>query len=435
MNKKLAIVELFRHREPALLVSGQTVSQFGDGVALVALTLLVLDTTHSASKLAWFAAARMTPLVVLLLVGGVVVDRFSRRTLLLISDTMRALLTGVLVVLIGTGLLRFWELMAFGVLFGTFDAVFMPAITALTPEIVPEDLLPAMNAVRPLSRNLMGNMIGPAVGGVIAATSTTWAIGVDCLTFVASSACLFAMKSTPAPARNEGSTMLTEIREGVRYVRKTRWLWTTLAAATLSNAFIFVPSGVLLPFFLRTTLHTSKVLVGYAFAVFGLSGAIAALIASNLKMPKRRIRVMWTYWLIGTLSALIIGVATNYWEILIFPIISSPMMLWGNVIWESVMQTDVPRELLGRVSSVDWFVSLGLAPLGLVAAGVLASHWGIRTYFVVMSLVSALPGIFILLSRRINEIDRSRLSATPASAPAPMTDLPDANPSSPTMGR
>lgn len=123
MKKKLALVQLAHHREPALLVAGQTVSQFGDGVAMVALTLLVLDTTHSAAKLAWFAAARMTPLVIFLLVGGVIVDRFSRRILLLISDTMRAVLTAGLVVMIGTGLLRFWELLVFAVVFGTFDVL------------------------------------------------------------------------------------------------------------------------------------------------------------------------------------------------------------------------------------------------------------------------------------------------------------------------
>src|ERR1039458_1984065 len=107
-----------------LLVTGQTISQFGDGVALVALTLLVLDTTHSASKLAWFVAARMTPLVIFLLVGGAIVDRFSRLILLLISDCVRAALTAVLVVLIASGQLKFDELLVFAVLFGTFDAVF-----------------------------------------------------------------------------------------------------------------------------------------------------------------------------------------------------------------------------------------------------------------------------------------------------------------------
>jgi len=64
MRKKLAIIELAKHREPGLLISGQAISNFGDGVAIVALTLLVLDTTHSVTALGWFAAARMTPQVV-----------------------------------------------------------------------------------------------------------------------------------------------------------------------------------------------------------------------------------------------------------------------------------------------------------------------------------------------------------------------------------
>lgn len=411
MQKKLAILQLVKHREPTLLITGQTISQFGDGVALVALTLLVLDTTHhSVSKLAWFAAARMIPLVVFLLVGGAIVDRFSRRLLLLISDTMRAVLTAVLVVFIGFGILRFWELLVFGVLFGTFDAVFTPAISAITPEIVPEDLLPAMNAVRPLSNNLMGNMIGPAVGGVLAAWSTTAAIGVDCATFVVSASALLMMKATPKPNRNEGASMLDDIREGIRYVARTRWLWTTLVAVASVNAFVFVPMSVLIPYFLLHDLHTSKLVVGYAFAMFGLAGTVGALVASNLKMPQRRVRVMWTYWSVGTFAALIIGVATNWWEVFLFPIIASPMMLLGNVIWESMMQSEVPRELLGRASSVDWFVSLGISPIGLVVAGALSSYIGVRAYFVTMALVTSIPGLYILVSRRINAIDSQRLS-------------------------
>jgi len=388
---------------------GQTVSNFGDGVALVALTILVLDTTHSASKLAWFAAARMLPMVVLLLVGGAVVDRFSRRLLLLISDVTRALLTGVLVAFLGLGILRFWELMVFAFFFGTFDALFMPAISALTPEIVPEELLPAMNAVRPLANNLMGNMIGPAVGGLIAVASTTWAMGIDCATFVVSSISLFAMKPTSAPARDGASSMFADIREGVRYVRSTRWLWTTLVSVASVNAFVFVPMSVLIPFFLLHDLHAGKAMVGYSFAIFGLSGALGALIAANLKVPRRRIRVMWTYWTIGTAAALIIGFATNVWEIFVVGLVTSPMMLLGNVIWESMMQTEVPRELLGRASSVDWFVSLGLAPIGLVVAGQIANVVGVRTYFVAMSLVSIVPGIWILVSPRINAFDVGRV--------------------------
>jgi DHA3 family tetracycline resistance protein-like MFS transporter len=431
MKKKLALVELARHREPRLLVFGQAVSSFGDGVSVVALTLLILTTTHSASELSWFVAARMIPLVVFLLLGGAIVDRFSRRTLLLISDTARALLTGILVVMLGTGVLRFWELLIFGVLFGAFDAVFMPAISALTPEIVSEDLLPAMNAVRPLANNLMGQMIGPAVGGAIAAVSTTWAIGIDCATFAISSASLFAMKPTPAPVRTLGTSMLSEIRAGVRYMRSIRWFLSGLSVVSLMNALVFVPMGVLIPYFLLHDLHTSKILVGYTFAVMGLSGAVGALVAANLKTPKRRVRVAFTYWMIASLSALVFAFATDWWEVLIFPLVASPMMLLGNVIWESMMQTEIPKEMLGRATSVDWFLSLGLSPVGLVVAGLVANEWGVRTYFIVFSIACTVPGLWVVISRRINEVDAGRVSATRtverSSTTSPLGEIPSSH--------
>jgi MFS family permease len=410
MRKKLAIIELAKHREPGLLISGQAVSNFGDGVAIVALTLLVLDTTHSVTALGWFAAARMTPQVVFLLIGGAIVDRFSRRLLLILSDVVRAVLTGAIVILIMTHSLHYWELIFFAVLFGSFDALFYPCIAAFTPEIVPEDLLPAMNAVRPLANNLMGSTIGPAVGGLLAAFSTSLAIGVDCATFVVSATALAFMKSTPKPSRKEGATMIGDIKEGLHYVVHTRWLWTTSVSVTLVNAFVLTPMFVLIPYFLRHNLHLAKDYVGFAVAAAGVTGALGALIVANLPMPKRRIRMMWIYWSIGSLAALVMGVATNFWEVIIFPVVVSPMIIFGNVIFESMMQSEVPRELLGRASSVDWFVSLGVAPLGLVIASQVANVIGVRAYFVVFSIICVIPGIWIIVSKRINAIDADRVN-------------------------
>jgi DHA3 family tetracycline resistance protein-like MFS transporter len=409
MKKKLAIIELAKHREPGLLISGQAVSNFGDGVAVVALTLLVLDTTHSVTALGWFAAARMTPQVIFLLVGGAIVDRFSRRLLLILSDVVRAALTGATVILLLTHSLHYWELIVFAVFFGSFDALFYPCIAAFTPEIVPEDLLPAMNAVRPLANNLMGSTVGPAVGGLLAAFSTSLSIGVDCATFVVSATALALMKSTPKPARKEGATMIGDIKEGLHYVVRTRWLWTTSVSVTLVNAFVLTPMFVLIPYFLRHNLHLAKDYVGFAVAAAGVSGALGALVIGNLPMPKRRIRVMWLYWSIGSMAALVMGVATNFWEVIIFPIIVSPTIIFGNVIFESMMQTEVPRELLGRASSVDWFVSLGVAPLGLVIASQVANAIGVRAYFVVFSIICVIPGIWIMISKRINAIDDDRV--------------------------
>jgi MFS family permease len=409
MKKRLAIAQLMRHREPTLLVSGQAVSAFGDGVALVALTLLVLEITHNnASMLSWFVAARMIPFVAMLLVGGAVVDRFSRRTLMLLSDSARALLTGLLAALMASGSLRYWELIVFGVLFGLFDSLFTPAMGALVPEIVPEDLLGAMNSLRPLTGNLVGNMLGPAVGGLLAGYSTTLAILVDCASFVVSAVALAAMKPTPRPVRTSAASLFGDIGEGLRFVRSRTWIWTTLAAVTIGNAFVYVPTSVLIPYLLRHNLHVSKVYVGYAFAISGVAGALGALVSSNLKIPRRRVRRMWTYWSIGTLSALIFTVATNVYEVFVVALVMTPMMILGNVIWETMMQSEVPTELLGRVNSVDWFVSLGISPIGIVVAGSLAASIGVRAYYLIFSLVATVPGLVILASRRANAVDAGR---------------------------
>lgn len=397
-------------------MAGQTVSNFGDGVAQVALILLVLDTTHSVAKLAWFAAARMIPLVVFLLVGGAIVDRVSRRVLLLVSDVVRALLTAALVVLILAGGLRFWELLVFAVVFGAFDAVFFPAISALTPEIVPEELLPAMNALRPLADNLAGSTLGPAVGGVLAAASTSLAIGVDCATFVVSAAALLAMRPTPRPERLRESSMAKDIKEGIAYVRRTLWFWTSSFSAGALNAFVFTPMFVLIPFFLRHDLHLGKADVGFALAASGISGALAALVAANLPTPRRRVRLMWLYWCVAGLSALVMGVATNFWLVIVFPVVASPMIILGNVIFASMMQSEVPREILGRASSVDWFVSLGAAPLGLVIAGEMADYLGVRAYFVIFGVICSLPGLAIIASRKVNAIDEARVARSNAAS-------------------
>ena len=408
MKRRVALLEVFRHRESRLLLSGQAVSNFGDGIANVALILVVLDTSHGASRLTLFAAARMIPMIAFLLVGGAIVDRVSRRLLLLVSDLSRAVLTGALVLALATHTLRYDELLAFAFLFGCFDAVFTPALTAITPEIVTEDLLGAMNAVRPLSNNFVGNMLGPAVGGLLAAWSSSWALGVDALTFVVSAGTLLLMRSTRAPHHDERSSVFQDIRAGLRYVRHTPWIWATLVGVSLPNALIFTPMGVLLSFYVLHGLHSSKETVGYLFATFGLAGALGAIYAGSVTTPRRRIRVMWSLWTAGSLAATFLGVAHHVWEVFLVPVAVSPTMYIGNVIWESMLQSEVPRELLGRVSSVDWFVSLGLSPVGLLVAGVVSDHVGIPAYFVISGLACSLPGLAILASRRVNAVDQGR---------------------------
>ncbi|MEI6709653.1 MAG: MFS transporter [Actinomycetota bacterium] len=408
MKRSWPLLRVLKNREARLLLSGQAISSFGNGVSTIALTFLVLDLKHSVGALGLFAAFRMIPLVIFILFGGIVVDRYSRRTLLLLSDGIRAIVTAAMAILLVTHHLNFTLLLLGAFIFGFFDALFMPAMTAFIPELVDAEHLQAMNGVRPLASQVFGGMVGPAMGGLLSAHSIPLAIGIDSATFVVSAGALALMRSTPAPSRLEKKSVLGDLKEGATYVRRTTWMWATLSAASLSNGLVFSTFGVLMTSLMRQDMRLPRATIGFIFGGYGLISAVAALLSASMKAPRKRIRVMVSSWLIASFGILIVAYAHSYWLLLLSVALTAPTLMYGNVIWESLMQSEVPRDLLGRASSVDWFVSLGLTPLGLVTAGTLASHFGTRNYLLWSPVICSIPTVLLLFSRKVNSVDASR---------------------------
>lgn len=419
MAERFKIFRVLAQRDPFLLHVGQSISVVGDGIANVAFALLVLSLTHSPVDLGWFAAARMTPTVLLLLVGGVIVDRFPRRAIILFSDIMRCLLTtGTLALLISHHLL-FVDLLVFAFFFGTFDALFMPAVSALIPQIVTAEYLPAMNANRELSNNLFGYGLGPAIGGVVAAYSLTWAVGLDAASFAISTVMMSFLRRQPQPEVERGERFLTQVREGLRFARRTRWFWTSLVVVSVINALLFSPSVIYDTFLLRHTFHSSARILGLTLGAGGVSGGLTALFIGNLPVPRRRVRGMWTAWSLASASTLLVAFAGNYWWVIISNILCVPLLVTGNVIWMTLMQSEVPEELMGRVASIDMFASLGLAPIGYAIAGGAIAAFGVRTYLVATFIIGILPSLYILQSRKINAFDHQAANVT---GPTPLVN-------------
>ena len=172
--------------------------------------------------------------------------------------------------------------------------------------------------------------------------------------------------------------MVAEIRTGITYCRRTPWILWTLLVAGLANAAVFTPIAILMPLLFKRTLHAPSWMVGVGFAAFGLGGLVGALLVGILPRPRRRVRVMWLVWSAASFVAVLYGVAPSAWTACVVIFATGPLLTAGNIIWESLLQAEVPRELLGRVSSVDWMVSLGLSPIGVAVAGVVAGTVGIR---------------------------------------------------------
>jgi hypothetical protein len=407
MASLTSVREALSNRQFALLWAGQTVSQFGDGIISVALPLLVLAITKNATDLGLVVAARLVPTVVFLLLGGAITDRVSRRLAMLTSDVSRAAITASLGILALSGSLNFTGLLVGSVLFGIFDALFYPASTALLPELIAPEQLTSGNSLSRFSGTLAGGLIGPITGGVIASTiGTSWSLIIDAGTFMISASCLLTMRATPRP-ETSGNSMVTEVKEGLSYCRRTPWIFWTIGVAGLANALVFSPSAVLLPLLFKRTLHSPNWMVGVGFAAVGLGGLVGALVMIVLPRPKRRIRTMWLVWAGAPLLAVLFGLASSAWLASIIVFAVGLLLMVGNILWESLMQSEVPKEILGRVSSVDWMVSLGLSPIGVAVAGVVSGIVGIRVTIIVPSAVigvlSLLPLIFV---RSLTSIDR-----------------------------
>ncbi|MBW4078212.1 MAG: MFS transporter [Acidobacteria bacterium] len=412
------------NRQFSLLWGGQTVSQFGDGIISVALPLLVLEITRNAADLGLVVAARLVPTVLLLLLGGAVTDRVSRRLAMLTSDGSRAAITVTLGLLALSRSLNFTELLIGSILFGAFDALFYPASTALLPELITAEDLTAGNSLSRFSGAFSGGLLGPIAGGVIASTiGTSWSLIVDAGTFVFSAGCLIAMRPTPTPAAS-GTTMLSEIRGGLTHCRRTPWILWSIAVAGLANAFVFSPSAILLPLLFKRTLHASNFMVGAGFAAVGLGGLTGALLMIVTRPLHRRVRTMWLAWGSSPLVAVLFGLSPDVWVAVGFAFVVGLLLMVGNVIWQTLMQSEVPSEVLGRVSSVDWMVSLGLSPVGVAAAGVVAGLAGIRATIVVPGVVIGVTAMLVLVVvRSITDIDRRSVLS---GATSPDEDGPDA---------
>jgi MFS family permease len=367
-----------RHRDFALLWSGQSISLVGDGVYTVALALETLRIDNHPLALSLVLAARLLPTVLLLVAGGVIVDRIPRRLAMLASDSTRGVAVAVVAVLVTLGTLQIWELVVISAVFGAADALFYPAATAVTPEILPADLLLQGSALNHTSQTVSQMLIGPALGGLVVATlGYQWGFAIDAASFAVSAGCVIAMSSRPRPEPS-GHSPLTDAREGLRYVRSQRWLWVSLLGAGLANFAAFSPLSVLVPLLVRDVLLQGPLALGLVLAAGGVGGGVAAILVARFGAPRLRITLMWAGWAISAASIVGLSFAPNVWFVGAFAFIITGTLMYGNVLWFPIMQEIVPPELLGRASSVDWLVSLSLSPLGVLVSGALAGVIGTR---------------------------------------------------------
>ncbi len=399
-----------RRRDFALLSAGSIASLLGDGFFHVALAWQVYTISNVPTALSIVFLAISVPSVLLVLVGGVFADRYDRRKLMVGADLVRAAALGGIAVLSGAGVLEIWHIAALVVFVGAGDAFFNPASTALVPDLVADEDLPAANALAGMYRPVTVRMIGPALAGlVVAALGPAPAFAIDAGSFLISAIAVWAIRTRPAVRAAVDHSLraaVAELREGFRYTRSQPWIWATLVSAMFSLLVFVGPVEVLVPFVIKNKLALGPESLGLIFAVGGVGSLVMSIVLGVVGMPRRRVTVMYLGFAGGVGATALYGAMTSLWQALVISFVLQASFMLGQVIWTTMLQTLVPRHLLGRVASLDWMMSLGLVPVSYALTGPVSSVLGPDSTLIVAGILGAVLMFALLFVPGVRDPER-----------------------------
>ncbi|MGO9321620.1 MAG: MFS transporter [Solirubrobacteraceae bacterium] len=405
-------------RDFRLLFAGRCASLLGDGAFLVAMAWEAYTLSNAPTALSLLGIAMTVPLISLLLFGGVVSDRYGRRRVMLLADLVRALLLVLLGALAASATLRLWQMMVIVAVYGGAQAFFDPASDAILPQLVPASRLGEANALEQVLRPLALRLAGPAVGGVLVGVLGPGAAFLaDAATFAVSAATLWSMSArasvTPRGAAVARGRATAQAREGWSYVRGHVWLWGTFASAGVAYLLFMGPAEVLLPFMVKHTLHGSGVQLGLVLGAGGLGSVASGLVMMRSGLPSRSMTFIYAAWTLGTLAVAGYGLATAMWQLMLASVAFNLLETAGTIVWATMKQRHVPGQMLGRVSSLDWLISIGLLPVSFALTAPLSAAFGVRATLIGAGVAGAAATLGGLMLPGMRAVDRRMAPAAP----------------------
>ena len=391
-----------------------SVSLIGDGVFLVAVTWAAFSLWNSAAALSVIGIAMTVPTIACLLIGGAISDRLDRRRIMLCTDAARGCAIGVLGVLALAHALTFPVLAGLVAVYSVGAAFFMPAFESIVPAIVPPDELAQANALDQFVRPIALRIAGPALGGVLVGSLGVGpAFLLDAGSFVFSAVTVAALRPAAVVEPSPGSTA-TAVKGGLRFVRRHVWLWGTLLSAALAYLVFLGPTEVLLPFIVKNTLGGSASDLGLVLAAGGIGAVGAAAVMGQHGHPRRDMTFTYLCWTLATLAVIGYGLGRDVPQLMLACLLFNALEAAGTIVWSTIKQRNIPAGLLGRVSSLDWLISISLLPISYAITGPVAGLIGARTTLICAGLLGAavtIGALFLPGLRDVEDVETATAAA------------------------
>ncbi len=404
-----AVGRALRHRNYRLFFFGQGTSLVGTWITRVALSWLVYRLTRSEAMLGVVGFAGQLPTFLVAPIAGVLVDRWNRHRVLVVTQVLSLVQSAALAVLALTDHITVAMVLALAAFQGLINAFDTPARQAMVVELI-DDRADLSNAIALNSTLVNGaRLIGPSIAGLlIAAVGEGWCFAVDAVSYVAVLASLLAMRLTPRPRSPQRGRVLVELRDGLRYARAfapIRALLLLLAMVSLTG----VPYMVLMPVFATEVLHGDAHLLGILTGAVGLgavTGALWLASRSSVRGLERVLVVAATVFALG-----LVGFGLSRWLWLSLPLLvaTGAGMMMTMAATNTLVQTLVDEDKRGRVMSFYTMAFFGMAPFGALLGGAAADQFGapatvavggVLTLGAVALFLRARPGIAAAVQAR-----------------------------------
>lgn len=383
--------------------TGRLVSLLGSAFAPIALSFAVLDLTSKASDLGIVLASREVPQVVLMLVGGVLADRFRRLRVMVVCNVIAAASQGATAALLLNGRATLWELSVLAGVNGAAIAFFFPASAGIVPELVPREQWQTANALLRLARSTTAIGGATAAGLVVAALGPGWGIAADSISFALSAIILSRLK-TPSVGVMSRSRFISELRAGWHEFVSRTWLWVIVvqfAAVNAANAAGFLLLG---PVVASRRLGGAAAW-GYILATQSAGFVVGGIVALRWR-PNRPLYAATLTVFLMSLPMVALAAHQPTPIVALAAGISGLGMEQFGVQWSTTMQSRIPLDRLSRVTSYDALGSFVFIPVGYAAGGAMATAIGVSATIWASAAVVVIATVLALLSRDIRRLPR-----------------------------
>ncbi|WP_330329185.1 MFS transporter [Streptomyces sp. NBC_00536] len=369
--ERIALPSPWRSGRFRLFFTARSTSLLADGMLMVSLTTAVLGAGYGAGGVGYALAAWMAPIVLLVLVGGVLADRFTPQVMMVGADVVRMVAMLALAALLATDHVRLWQIMALLALSGAATAMFQPGLASLVPRVA-EDIQRA-NALLRISEAIC-TLLGPGVAGLLVAYWDVAGSFVVIAVFYALSALGLTPLRGLGTARDESDEPLSRrLVTGWHEFRSRSWLWGVIAVWAVYGLFVFGPA-LPLGAALLTEQHGAGG-YGWIASADGAGTIIGGLLGMRVR-PARPLVAGACAMFFFSLNPLAPALGWSFTATALTGVLAGCGFAFWGVMWATSVQSHIPLAVLSRVSAYDVAGSIMVIPLGRVLAGPAAESFG-----------------------------------------------------------